>query len=94
MAIEFVNNFLMINSINKLDYFLLFFYIMLSGFLEHLALEVNIDCLIKAYKLSMVLQNLITFFVGYNKKIDLYITNLEYLCLPYHVFKEKSLYSL
>lgn len=88
--IELVNNLLKMSNINILSYFLLFLYMILSGFLEYLALKINLNYLMKVYKLSIILKYLSTLFIAHIRKINLYVINLQYFCLAYIVFKEEN----
>lgn len=72
-----------------LNCFLLLLHIILPVFLECLALKLNIDLLIEAYKLTVILQNLFTLYIAYIRKIDLYITNFQSFCLAHIVFKKE-----
>lgn len=94
LVIEFVNNFLIMSSINMLNDFLLILHAMLSSFSERLALEVNINCLIEVYKLNVALQNSFTSFVAHIRDRYLYVTNLEQFCLVHVISKEESQYCL
>lgn len=89
-VIKFVDNLLVISSTDVLDHLLLLLYMMLPGSSECLALEVNIDCLIEAYKLKAAWQNLSTLFVTYIGKMDPYVINLECFHLAHVVSKKKS----
>lgn len=74
-----------------LSHFLLLLHMMLLGFLEHLALEVNIDCLVKAYRFSEALWDLSAPSVVHIEEMDLYITNLQRFCLVHVISKKENL---
>lgn len=90
LVIELVDNFLVMNSMDVLSRLLLLLHMILPSFPEHLALKVNINCLIEAYKLSAILQDSFTPFIAHIKEMNLCITNFWYFCLTYIVSKEES----
>lgn len=75
-----------------LDQHLLLLYMIISCFPKYLTLKTNINHLIEADKLSVILYNLTTqILIVLIRKMDLYITTLQRLCLVYIVFKKKTI---
>lgn len=75
LAIEFVDNPSVMSNTDMLSRLLLLLHMILLGFLECLTLKVNINYLVKIYKLSAALRDLSSPFVVHIREINLYVTN-------------------
>lgn len=87
---EPVDNLPVMSSTDVLGRLILLLHMMLPGSPERLALEVNIDRLVEAYKLVAALRDSSTPSVAHIGEMDMYVTNLQRFRLAHVVSEEES----